>query len=93
MPPRKKAAYQAAGNGGGQSTANGSITDVTKELWQAAVNLRGSIEPADYKRYVLPIIFLRFLSLRYEKRRRELGCQPADEMSANQDSKMSPEPE
>ena len=28
------------------------------ELWQAAVNLRGSIEPADYKRYVLPIIFL-----------------------------------
>jgi len=37
---------------------------VIKELWQAAVNLRGSIEQADYKRYVLPIIFLRFLSLR-----------------------------
>jgi type I restriction enzyme M protein len=36
------------------------------------VNLRGSIEPADYKRYVLPIIFLRFLSMRYEKRRKEL---------------------
>jgi type I restriction-modification system DNA methylase subunit len=36
------------------------------------VNLRGSVEPADYKRYVLPIIFLRFLSLRYEKRRAEL---------------------
>jgi type I restriction enzyme M protein len=34
--------------------------------------LRGSIEPADYKRYVLPIIFLRFLSLRYEKRRADL---------------------
>ena len=34
--------------------------------------MRGSIEPADYKRYVLPIIFLRFLSLRYEKRRAEL---------------------
>ena len=46
--------------------------DVINELWQAAVNLRGSIEPADYKRYVLPIIFLRFLSLRYEKRRAEL---------------------
>lgn len=52
---------------------NNSITDVTKELWQAAVNLRGSIEPADYKRYVLPIIFLRFLSLRYEKRRAQLA--------------------
>jgi type I restriction enzyme M protein len=51
---------------------NGTIVDLTKELWQAAVQLRGSIEPADYKRYVLPIIFLRFLSLRYEKRRAEL---------------------
>jgi type I restriction enzyme M protein len=51
---------------------NGSIVDLTKELWEAAVQLRGSIEPADYKRYVLPIIFLRFLSLRFEKRRAEL---------------------
>ena len=49
-----------------------SLPTLTKELWQAAVNLRGSIEPADYKRYVLPIIFLRFLSLRYERRRGEL---------------------
>ncbi len=52
--------------------ANGSFVDITKELWEAAVQLRGSIEPADYKRYVLPIIFLRFLSLRFEKRRAEL---------------------
>ncbi len=51
---------------------NGSFVDITKELWEAAVQLRGSIEPADYKRYVLPIIFLRFLSLRFEKRRAEL---------------------
>ncbi len=49
-----------------------SLPTLTKELWQAAVNLRGSIEPADYKRYVLPLIFLRFLSLRYERRRSEL---------------------
>ncbi len=53
------------------STGNGH-TDLLKELWEAAVRLRGSIEPADYKRYVLPIIFLRFLSLRYEERRAEL---------------------
>ncbi|HVZ39403.1 MAG TPA: class I SAM-dependent DNA methyltransferase [Candidatus Kapabacteria bacterium] len=44
-----------------------------RELWEAAVNLRGSIEPADYKRYVLPLIFLRFLSIRYEKHRTELA--------------------
>src|SRR5436190_12491838 len=54
-----------------QSDSNG-IAALTAQLWQAAVNLRGSIEPADYKRYVLPIIFLRFLSLRYESRRTEL---------------------
>ena len=41
-----------AGNG-----ENGGMVELTKELWQAAVALRGSIEPADYKRYVLPIIF------------------------------------
>lgn len=51
---------------------NNSLVDLTKDLWQAAVTLRGSIEPSDYKRYVLPIIFLRFLSLRFEKRRAEL---------------------
>ena len=61
--------------------SNGSITNLTKELWQAAVTLRGSIEPADYKRYVLPIIFLRFLSLRYEKRRGELEALIADRKS------------
>jgi len=58
-------------NNSSASNGNGLMV-LVKELWQAAVNLRGSIEPADYKRYVLPIIFLRFLSLRYEKRRAEL---------------------
>lgn len=53
-----------------------------KELWEAAVNLRGSIEPADYKRYVLPIVFLRFLSLRFEKRRHELELLTADRDSS-----------
>ncbi len=60
---------------------NNGIADLLKRLWEAAVNLRGSIEPADYKRYVLPIIFLRFLSLRYEKRRAELETLIADPSS------------
>src|ERR1700691_4542299 len=63
-----------------QSNGNG-IAALTAQLWQAAVNLRGSIEPADYKRYVLPIIFLRFLSLRYERRRAELEHLIADPAS------------
>ena len=65
---------QAAVNGNG-------VMELVKELWQAAVNLRGSIEPADYKRYVLPIIFLRFLSLREERRREELKSLIADPQS------------
>ncbi|HKB02534.1 MAG TPA: type I restriction-modification system subunit M N-terminal domain-containing protein, partial [Gemmataceae bacterium] len=65
QPKRKEPAQPTPSNGNG-------VQALIKELWQAAVNLRGSIEPADYKRYVLPIIFLRFLSLRYERRRAEL---------------------
>jgi type I restriction enzyme M protein len=65
-----------AGNG-----ENGGIVSLTKELFQAAITLRGSVEPADYKRYVLPIIFLRFLSLRYDRRRAELEALVADKKS------------
>jgi type I restriction enzyme M protein len=64
-----------------EASPNGSIVALTKELFQAAIVLRGSIEPADYKRYVLPIIFLRFLSLRYDRRRAELETLIADRKS------------
>ena len=75
-------AKRSSGKKGGSKPAdaspNGGIVALTRELWQAAVTLRGSIEPADYKRYVLPIIFLRFLSLRYDRRRAELEKLIAD---------------
>ena len=61
----KKALYK-------QENGNGGVAELLRELWNAAVALRGNIEPSDYKRYVLPLIFLRFLSLRYEKRRAEI---------------------
>ena len=60
---------------------NGGVVALTKELFQAAITLRGLVEPADYKRYVLPIIFLRFLSLRYDRRRAELEALVADKKS------------
>ena len=69
-------ATKQAGNG-----ENGGIVSLTKELFQAAITLRGSVEPADHKRYVLPIIFLRFLSLRYDRRRAELEALVADKKS------------
>jgi type I restriction enzyme M protein len=43
-----------------------------KELWETAVSLRGTVSPAEYKHYVLPLLFLRYLSLRYEQRRAEI---------------------
>src|SRR5438445_9286129 len=69
---RKPKTKEAAGNG---------VMALIKELWQAAVSLRDSIEPADYKRYVLPLIFLRFLSLRYEQRVSEIDTELADPQS------------
>lgn len=44
----------------------------TTDLFDAANKLRGSVAPSEYKNFVLPLIFLRYLSLRYEKRRTEL---------------------
>lgn len=61
-----------------EKPSNNGHAELIRSLWEAAVALRGSIEPADYKRYVLPLIFLRFLSLRYERRRAELEKLIAD---------------
>ncbi|MBW0001264.1 MAG: type I restriction-modification system subunit M N-terminal domain-containing protein [Verrucomicrobia bacterium] len=52
--------------------------DLLKELWNAAIALRCNITPADYKRDVLPFIFLRFHSLRYEERRSEIDAEIVD---------------
>ena len=39
---------------------------IENELFKAANKLRGKIPPADYKFYVLPLLFIRYLSIRYE---------------------------
>ncbi|MED1601198.1 class I SAM-dependent DNA methyltransferase [Alkalihalophilus marmarensis] len=46
--------------------------DFQKDLFDAATNMRGSVAPADYKHYVLPLIFLRYLSNRFEMRKKEI---------------------
>jgi hypothetical protein len=74
---KKKPEYQTNG-----------ISALIKELWQAAVNLRGSVEPADYKRYVLPIIFLRFVSLQLEAHR-AVAIFPIVQYSAITDLRIS----
>ncbi|MFV0189705.1 type I restriction-modification system subunit M [Empedobacter falsenii] len=48
-------------------------TKSTEEiLWDAANKLRGSIEPSEYKHVVLSLIFLKFASDKFIKRREEL---------------------
>jgi type I restriction enzyme M protein len=53
-----------------------------KELWQTAVNLRGTVAPAEYKSYVLPLLFMRYLSLRYEQRYTQLTMLLKDRRSS-----------
>lgn len=55
--------------------------DFKKELWEAAVNLRGAIEPSDYKRFVLPLIFLRYLNAVYDKAFAEIEALTRDKKS------------
>jgi type I restriction enzyme M protein len=72
MPRRVTSKNGCAANSSG-APPDSSHAQLIRELWEAAVALRAAIEPADYKRYVLPIIFLRFLSLNFHRRRQELA--------------------
>jgi type I restriction enzyme M protein len=53
--------------------------DFQKDLFDAATRMRGSITPSDYKHYVLPLIFLRYVSLRFDKRRKQIEEMVKDE--------------
>lgn len=61
-------------------TAKADIT-FTKDLFDAANRMRGSVAPSEYKHFVLPLIFLRYVSLRYDKRREELVQMVSDPTS------------
>jgi type I restriction enzyme M protein len=43
-----------------------------ESLWDAANKLRGSVESAEYKHIVLSLIFLKFISDKFEKQRKKL---------------------
>lgn len=45
---------------------------IEETLWQSANKLRGSVESAEYKHVVLGLIFLKFASDKFEKRKAEL---------------------
>jgi len=41
-------------------------------LWESANKLRGSVEPSEYKHVVLGLIFLKFVSDKFEEHRAKL---------------------
>ncbi|YCM43577.1 type I restriction-modification system subunit M N-terminal domain-containing protein [Verrucomicrobiaceae bacterium 227] len=43
-----------------------------ESLWETATKLRGSVESSEYKHVVLSLIFLKFVSDKFEERRAEV---------------------
>jgi len=62
MPPKKKAAKKAVTK----------AKSFEESLWDTANKLRGSVESSEYKHVVLSLIFLKFVSDKFEERRRQL---------------------
>ena len=45
-----------------------------KQIWDAACVLRGNIDASEYKSVVLGLIFLKYISDRFEAKYQELPC-------------------
>ena len=46
--------------------------ETKKKLWQAADKLRNNMDPSEYKHIVLGLIFLKYISDRFEYKRKQL---------------------
>ena len=57
--------------------AKGNTSEIgfEKEIWEAATELRGSMDAAEYKHVVLGLIFLKYLSDKFEERYAELKAE------------------
>ncbi|MEU0831673.1 class I SAM-dependent DNA methyltransferase [Streptomyces sp. NPDC005969] len=56
-----------------------SAKEIQDILWKAADKLRGSIDAAQYKEFVLGLIFLKYVSDAFEERRTELAKELAED--------------
>ncbi|WP_310406717.1 class I SAM-dependent DNA methyltransferase [Nocardia kruczakiae] len=70
MPPRKRAAGQ------GELPGVSSPRQIQDILWKAADKLRGSMDAAQYKEFVLGLVFLKYVSDAFAERRAELAADP-----------------
>jgi type I restriction enzyme M protein len=66
MPAKKKSAQKPA-------------KSFEETLWDTANKLRGSVESSEYKHVVLSLIFLKFVSDKFEERRAELVAEGKDD--------------
>jgi hypothetical protein len=55
-----------------QKSAKKPAKSFEESLWETATKLRGSVESSEYKHVVLSLIFLKFVSDKFEERRAEL---------------------
>jgi type I restriction enzyme M protein len=88
MPPRKRAATGQGELFGATSTKN--IQDI---LWKAADKLRGSMDAAQYKEFVLGLIFLKYVSDAFAERREAIRAELTEEGFSPQDISESLEDE
>lgn len=55
-----------------KKASNKNVKGFEESLWDAANKLRGSVESSEYKHIVLSLIFLKFISDKFEKQREKL---------------------
>ena len=72
--PRRESGRSRSGRGmaSARTNDNGATTGYEAELWAMADKLRGNMEPSDYKHIALGLIFLKYISDAFERKRTEL---------------------
>src|SRR3954467_15743894 len=60
-------------------TKKAEVRSLEQRLWDAADALRGNQEPSEYKHVVLGLVFLKYISDRFEGRRKEIEAELATE--------------
>jgi type I restriction enzyme M protein len=64
-----------------RDSADGHDLPFATELWEACDRLRGSVESAEYKHLVLGLVFLKYISDSFERRRAVLEAGTRDKNS------------
>ncbi|MBM67304.1 MAG: N-6 DNA methylase, partial [Euryarchaeota archaeon] len=66
------------GGPNGNTNDGSDLLGFEEDLWDAANKLRGNIDAAEYKHYVLPLIFLKYISDAFEDRRKQIIAEGRD---------------